>query len=93
MSIEQVAIAVSVLMGIGSIVASSIVGLVGYLMKRSVESADRKLDELPKIREAVGYLKTDVALIKKDIDHHSEKQDEFCERLERFEKSWRPHSA
>jgi hypothetical protein len=85
--IAVAAIVISVVMALMGIVATVAIAVVGWLLKRSVESADKKLDELPKIREEIGELNTQIRVMEERVSHHAGKQDEFCGRLEKVEHS------
>lgn len=55
-----------------------LLGINGYFAGRHLDSIDTKLDCLPKMQEQIIEMRT-------EQKHHSEKQEEFCSRLERVE--------
>jgi hypothetical protein len=59
-------------------VLTTFVAVVGWLIKDRLSSIGEQLKPLPKIE-------TELAEVKVTQKHHSEKQDEFCHRLEKVE--------
>jgi hypothetical protein len=56
------------------------IAIIGWMCKRILASVDAKLDALP-------LLQTEVELVKKTQSYHSERLNDFCERLEHVESS------
>ena len=55
-----------------------LLGIIGWLIVDRLRSMDGRLAALPKIE-------VDIASLKGTAEHHAEKQDEFCDRLEKVE--------
>jgi hypothetical protein len=69
-----IGIAVTIIIAIVGILLS----ILAYLASRHLSSIDDKLNVLP-------AMQTQIAEVKVTQKHHTEKQEEFCERLERVE--------
>ena len=93
LTIMGIGIFVSIVSGIASIMLS----IVGWTMKRSLDANDASLKandvSLKEINRDIGTIKIDIAEVKKDVGHHSEKQDDFCDRLSAMEYTVRTVAA
>lgn len=87
MSPEVAGIVVAVAAIIVSVVTAIVGGLVTIMLGVIAWIVNLAVRSLLSIQEAVNELKTGLEVIKKEVDHVREKQEDFCSRMEQMEHS------